>query len=60
MKRLGRDNLGVASLEYVVVAVFVVTAVSATFKTAATASITNALTGAMSKIGVAVTTLGAG
>jgi len=60
LERLGTDNDGVVSLEYVIVAAFVVTAVSAAFKTIATASITNALTSAMSKIGTAVSTLGGG
>jgi pilus assembly protein Flp/PilA len=58
LKRLGADNDGVVSLEYVIVTAFVVTSVSAAFKTAATASITNALTSAMSKIGNAVSTFG--
>jgi hypothetical protein len=60
LKRFGAGNNGVVSLEYVIVTTFVVTAVSAAFKTAATASITNALTSAMSKIGIAVATLGGG
>jgi pilus assembly protein Flp/PilA len=60
LKRLGADNNGVVSLEYVIVTAFVVTAVSAAFKAAATASITDALTSAMSKIGIAVATLGGG
>lgn len=56
LKHLSVDKNGLASLEYVIVAACVVTAVAAAFNPGASNSIANALTIALNTIGTAVTT----
>jgi Flp pilus assembly pilin Flp len=55
LRRLRSDNAGVVSFEYVIVAACIVAAVGAAFGTAGAGPIFNALSGAITTIGAAVT-----
>jgi len=60
LRRLGTDDGGLISFEYVAVAAIVVATVSAVFKAATAGPIMTALTSTLNRVGTAVSTFGGG